>query len=1526
MLFSAGRRDYPNLHTILDTTASLLSGILSFLLWDLGVRNKQRFLQLGAVSFAVTAVLELVHAMVTVEWTGPLAPIRDNHLALRPSTWAPAAFILPVGLLGALWLARRRFGSAVWFALGLVGLNTVLLLVFYKLPRYSAPGWLGISRPTLVLVPVLWGVAAWRFWKARKAERLMAAFALMSAPLLLGHIAILYSQAPHDTPAMVAHLGKTAGYLILLLSTMRLASIDMFQRIRTEADLTLLNQELEKRVNDRTVDLDAANDALSTEVSVRRVAEQEAREGQRKMAGIIDSAMDAVITVDSAQRILVFNRAAEVMFLCPAAEALGGSLDRFLPERFRAVHSSHIHAFGDTGVSSRAMARSREIFGLRSDGTEFPLEASISQVEAGGQKLFTVIMRDVTERHHAEARFRQVIEHAPNGMVMVDNRGRISLVNAQVETSFGYSRDELIGQPIEILVPQRFRPEHPALRDGFIAQPTHRSMGTGRDLFGLRKDGTEFPVEIGLNPIETETGMTVLGTIVDITERKAAEKALRESEDQFRTMANSIPQLSWMAHPDGSVFWYNQRWHDYTGTNPEQMEGWGWQSVHDPQVLPLVMERWRAAIATGQPLEMEFPLRRADGQFRQFLTRVQPVKNSSGEVVQWFGTNTDVDDLKQMEASLRETQSRLHSTMAAGSIGTWTWDIVNDSLVADEYIARMFSLDAAAAAQGLPVAAYLAALFEDDQRLVSAALNRAIETCGQYDVEYRVRQQDGELFWLQAKGRVDCDAAGQALSFHGAVIDIDDRKQAEAERRTSDERYRALFDYAPDGIVIADANSYYLDGNASICQMLGYTRDEFIGMHASDIVAPDELPHIGVALGVIKTESEYEREWRFRRRDGSTFPADVIATLMPDGNLLGVIRDITERKTAEMASQRLVAIVDSSDDAIIGKDLAGIVTSWNRGAEQIFGYTAAEMVGTSILQLIPDELQSEEQHFMARIRGGERIEQFETVRRTKDGRVIDISITLSPIVDATGRIIGVSKVAHDITTRKRTEDALKESEARLRIVTENARVGLVMVNAERRYTFANNAYAEILGLPSADIVGQRVVDVLPQLYETQVRPRLDLAFAGERVTYELNRPDGGGERSYAVSYEPMLVANAETMVVVVITEITERKQAVIALQESKAELETIVENLDEGIAVSDLRGNLVHFNRAALDMHGFRDLAECRRHLHEFIGTFELSTLNGQVISPDEWPLARVLRGEKLNNVEIAFRSLRDGWQRIFAYGGTLVHDTADKPMLAVVTIRDITEAKKAESEIIQLNETLERRVRDRTAELEAVNKELEAFSYSVSHDLRAPLRHINGFSLALLEDYGDQLDTEGKGFLQEVRAASQEMAQLIDDVLQLARVTRAEMVREEIDLSALAEKTVMTLRERDPGREVAVTIAPGLVVRGDKRLLEITLVNLFGNAWKFTSKAEHPQIALTGELIDGERVFCVRDNGAGFDQTFSDKLFRAFQRLHTGAEFEGTGIGLATVQRIVNRHGGRVWAQGKVGGGASFFFTITER
>lgn len=283
-----------------------------------------------------------------------------------------------------------------------------------------------------------------------------------------------------------------------------------------------------------------------------------------------------------------------------------------------------------------------------------------------------------------------------------------------------------------------------------------------------------------------------------------------------------------------------------------------------------------------------------------------------------------------------------------------------------------------------------------------------------------------------------------------------------------------------------------------------------------------------------------------------------------------------------------------------------------------------------------------------------------------------------------------------------------------------------------------------------------------------------------------------------------------------------------------------------------------------------------------------------------------------------------------------VTHDEDGFPVI-LLSIEDVTVERQAIDDLERLNDELECRVADRTLalnqanrelldanqELGAANRELEAFCFSVSHDLRAPLRALDGFSQELLQTYADKLDNQGQHYLRRIRAGTQRMGQLIDDLLQLSRVTRAEMRREVVDLTELAESVFAELREHQPDRTVLFTAQPGMIALCDPPLIRAVLENLLGNAWKFTANKQNAVIKFEAAERLGDRVFSVRDDGAGFDMAFAGKLFRAFQRLHSDREFPGTGVGLATVDRIIRRHGGKVWAEGAVGVGSTFFFTI---
>ena len=498
----------------------------------------------------------------------------------------------------------------------------------------------------------------------------------------------------------------------------------------------------------------------------------------------------------------------------------------------------------------------------------------------------------------------------------------------------------------------------------------------------------------------------------------------------------------------------------------------------------------------------------------------------------------------------------------------------------------------------------------------------------------------------------------------------------------------------------------------------------------------------------------------------------------------------------------------------------------------------------------------------------------------------------------------------DISARKRTEQALRDSEAQFRALANTIPQLCWMANADGWIFWYNERWYEYTGTTPKDMEGwgwQSVhdPDVLPTVLE---RWRTSVS-SGQ--PFDMVFPLRGGDGIFRPFLTRVMPMHNEAGKVVrwfgSNTDISEQLKA-------QDELQRLTDALDlSQTMIWDQDGTILYASAGACRLYGTTQEEMVGKRSHEFLQTefpYPLEQIERDLARDSRW--AGELKHVRRDGSEIwvaSYWALEHGW-----------HDS--RPVVIEVN-NDITELKGAENKIVQLNSQLENRVADRTAELRAANQELEAFAYSVSHDLRAPLRGIDGWSLALVEDYGEQLDSRAQQYLQRVRSETQRMGLLIDDLLELSRVSRQEMKRVPADLSALAHSVALRLMAENSTRKINFVIQSQLSGVVDGRLIDVVLTNLFSNAIKFTGTRPEAHIEFGQIEANGEGAFYVKDNGVGFDMAHADMLFGAFQRLHKSSEFAGTGIGLATVQRIVRRHGGRVWAEAQAEHGATFYFTL---
>jgi PAS domain S-box-containing protein len=599
-------------------------------------------------------------------------------------------------------------------------------------------------------------------------------------------------------------------------------------------------------------------------------------------------------------------------------------------------------------------------------------------------------------------------------------------------------------------------------------------------------------------------------------------------------------------------------------------------------------------------------------------------------------------------------------------------------------------------------------------------------------------------------------------------------------------------------------------------------------------------------------------------------------------------------------------------------------------------------------------------------------------RAIEQGEPFDVELE---IITAKGNLrsvhaIGKADMEHrrvfgffqDITERKQAEEALAESEKKFHALFETMSEGIVYEDHDGKIISANPAAERLLGLSLDQLQGRTSVDPRWKAIHADGSP-----FPGETHSLHVAATTGKPALGEVMGiYNPKsdfyvwLSVNSTPEFLpgekkpfrayAVFRDITERKKAEQALRESEALLQTAVNILPVGLWIINAEGKIVTSSAAAQRIWAG---------VH-YIGIDQLGeykgwrTDSGKLIEAHEWAGARALeKGETSIEEEVEIECF-DGTHKIILDSAVPLRESDGSISGAITINQDITERKQAEQDLLQSRKAalnmmtdaveardraellskelqghkdhLEQMVAERTvelkrqsAQLESTNKELEAFSYSVSHDLRAPLRGIDGWSLALLEDYGSQLEGQAKTYLERVRSETQRMGQLIDDLLQLSRLTTSEMSTQRVDLSTIAATIFAQLQKEQPERQVEFVLQPGLNANGDARLLEVALTNLLGNAFKFTGKTPQARIQFGQTELEGQRAFFVGDNGVGFDMALAKKLFGAFQRLHKASDFTGTGVGLTTVQRIIHRHGGRIWAQAAVDQGATFYFTLEE-
>ncbi|NOU15991.1 MAG: PAS domain S-box protein [Bacteroidales bacterium] len=1251
--------------------------------------------------------------------------------------------------------------------------------------------------------------------------------------------------------------------------------------IFTQHELQKAYTEIEERVNDRTQELIVANKALLNEISERKKAEEALRTSEEYFRNIFDHSTVGksitelggnVKTNKSFRQILGYSET-ELSILkwqeithADDVQRDQGYLDSLVSGKYSSIRweKRYIHKNGHVVWVDISTV-------LQRDDNDIP-------------QYFITTIQDITERKQvSEAlkksndRFLSLSDNIPGFMAYVNaDTLKYEFVNETYAQSFGVPREKIIGSHVKDIISEtnyQF-----ALKS--INEVKQGKSVSYENTFNFA-EGKHW-VQINYTPVVDINGyvtsIVVLG--YDITERKRAEEALRESEERYRSLLTNLEAGIVVHAPDTSIIMNNHRASELLGLSDDQMRGKlaidpHWRFIYDNDT-PVPLEEYpvNRIIITKKPVGNLIlgVVRSKTDDIVWLAVNGFPVFNNNGELSEILVSFIEITERIKAEETLRESErvksellDRLNDAQHLAMIGSWDWHLKNNLFWWSDETYEIFGVTKQNYTPNFETNGKF--IHTDDFEQYRKSFELSIQTGEPLFYEFKLIAGNGQLKYCQVKGKIIYDESHQPNRFIGTIMDNTQRKLAEFTLHETEAKFRQTFELSPVGIIMVGLDKRFIHCNNAYAHSLGYQTDELVGKPITD-VAHHEDSQIAISgiESLIKNEIEiFHAQKRYVRKDGQIVWGEVAISLIRDREerpqyFLAIVQDITKKRQSENQlnlSSKILAILNEPKDLleIIPRILVEIKQSLDFEAIG-FRLKNGDDFPYFVQEGFPNDFIVRENSLVAHDAKG-------SICRDENGK-INLECTCGLVVLGktdpqnpyftqggsawTNNTVSSLKIPVPKDTRLHPRDrcihAGYQSVALIPIRANNEILGILQLNDKRKDKLSLDLVQFLEGISSF----------------------IGVALVRKKQTEAL--------RFKNLVFDASLVANS----------------------------------------IADINGNYTEINDTFLRIWGYSKR-------EEVLGLPIQSFFN------DQNNASEIISSlNKIGQWEGDFTARKKDGSTFFAHGlATTVKNDYGNQIGYQSAVIDITERKHFEDEIIKLNETLEQRVIQRTEQLETANKELEAFSYSVSHDLRAPLRHISGFVDILAKNVKDRLPEKDLHYLDVINNSARMMGTLIDDLLSFSRTGRAEIRKSKINMNQLVDEAKSQIKPATAGRKIKWEISPLAEVSGDYNLMRLVWVNLIDNAVKYTKTREKAIISINCTEEKEEFIFRICDNGVGLDMNYAQKLFGVFQRLHTSVEFEGTGIGLANVRRIILRHGGRIWAEAELDKGASFYFTLPK-